>query len=608
MTGEEFEQAFHRCVRASLKEREEILCQLPGGPQEQMRRLLASDSELSTSDGDEFLLNKSLLAAASVSFDCSTIDQGSTNDDSSRETDLEERKAIGPYQILNVIAVHGQGVVYRADHPHLNRQVVIKVSKHQIDDARQNMLLKEGQALASLSHPNLAQVYDLQFDDGRPYLVMEYIEGRNLADRLKVTKLEPEEAVRLTVKVARAVQHAHELGVIHRDLKPANVVIRASDGMPKVIDLGLATTKSAFGEDSLSSSYGGTISYMAPEQALGFLGQLDDEQKGDERIDVFAIGAMLYEMLTGERLYRFESKEEGLRMASAGKFYRTKLDQPGISNSLRQICLKALETEPGNRWRTADELAVALDDAIAPSKVSGRLRQVAFAVLTFAMTGLVAFLLWQSISESRSGAKNETGTSKVTDQNIGPSFFGLEMTGFTHFVHEEGADVPSPLFSNRSVREDDGLRIELRFKEPVYAFLFAINPDGNLQLCFPEEEPYQVQGSPIRSLTYPEDQAEGFAFTDGSGQQTFVIVTSTTPLPSFSAWQNSAGELARLAEQIKGKWLWEDGKADIWRRRGETRGKRKLAGADEVTQLFEYLESIAPEQQVFGLSFPVIER
>ncbi len=145
-----------------------------------------------------------------------------------RDTEVQPQH-IGDYRILNVIAVHGQGIIYRADHAQLNRQVVIKVSKNALSERSRQALIEEGRTLALLSHPNIAQIFDLRIEGGCPCLVMEYIEGRNLADCQTDAPMPSGEAAQLVRTLALAMQHAHGKGIIHRDLKPANVAVRAVD-------------------------------------------------------------------------------------------------------------------------------------------------------------------------------------------------------------------------------------------------------------------------------------------------------------------------------------------------------------------------------------------
>lgn len=528
---------------------------------------------------------------------------------------------IGGYRILNLLAVHGQGAVYRADHPHLNRQVVIKVSKSQLDENNQQAVVDEGRALATLSHPNLAQVYDLQFQDGCPFLVMEYIEGRNLAECLKDNKLPLAESAEMIATLAEAIHHAHEIGVVHRDLKPANVVIRAADKTPKIIDFGLATTRIAYTDDLLNTTFGGTIAYMAPEQAQQLISRYTGaaEPTVDERIDVFALGAILYQLITGRRLYSFENQMEGLRLAAECNFDGSSLDE--IPSEVSKVCRKALAKDPAERWRSASEFADALRASIATTSSTPRLPIAALAMFGGLLLCLAIWFAIDRISLPVADGGNNLTTSTAPNRDSGnpaknsmqaASARQLPAATFTHFMNKSETRISGRLFENGPIREDDDLRIELQFEEPVYCFLFALNPNGAVQLCYPHPDPEtyeesldEVQAEAISDLKYPEIVNEGFAFTDGAGQQAFILVSSKKPLPSFRDWSSSASNLTH-ALQASGHWVFADGTVSPMVKLDETRGvPRKLRGSEPFEKVMNAIQATNQEFEVSGLSFPV---
>lgn len=534
------------------------------------------------------------------------------------EQECPER--IGSYRILNLLAIHGQGMVYRADHPHLNRQVVIKVSKNHLDEMNQRAVLEEGRALAALSHPNLAQVYDLRFQDNCPYLVMEYIEGRNLAERIKDTQLPPEDAADLIATLAEAIQHAHDLGIVHQDLKPANIVIRAVDNTPKIIDFGLASTRTAYDEDdSLSTSYGGTIAYMAPEQAQQLLsGQTI--KTVDERVDVFALGAILYQLITGRRLYSFDNLTDGLQQAAKCEFDATFPDN--VPTDLRDICLKALAREPVERWRSAADLAVAIRELDTPKPHLLRVPVFVAAALGGLLLCFVGWFLFDRFSRpkgeigsvpSAESARSKVESGAPNTNVIQPGSTSL-LPGatFTHVANKNNTGYHARLFENGPVREGDHLRVEFQFQEAVYCFLFAINPNGDTQLCYPypasgtyEESLDEVQVAPVLNLKYPVNKDEGFEFSDGAGQQTFILIRSNQPLPSFREWSASANNLAE-ALKASGYWLYTDGSVRAWGKLDEVRGApTKLRGVAPFEKAMNSIQSVHPACSVSGLSFPV---
>src|SRR2546422_3698027 len=220
---------------------------------------------------------------------------------------------LGPYQILSLLGVGGMGEVYRAQDTRLKRSGAIKVlPAHLSDDMNlRQRFEREARTVSNLSHPDICPLYDIGRQDGVDFLVMEYLEGETLAQRLEKGRLPLKETVQAAVEMASALEEAHRLGIVHRDLKPGNVML-TKVGV-KLLDFGLAKWEERpwLGPDNRSgvetrdlslSAQGviqGTVSYMSPEQAEG--------KKLDARSDIFSFGSVLYEMVTGERAFRGES-------------------------------------------------------------------------------------------------------------------------------------------------------------------------------------------------------------------------------------------------------------------------------------------------------------
>ena len=201
---------------------------------------------------------------------------------------------LGPYELVASIGKGGMGEVWKARDPRLGRDVAIKISAAQFTDRFE----REARAIAALNHPNICTLFDV----GPNYLVMELVEGPTLAGRILQGPIPLEEALGIAKQIADALEAAHEKGIIHRDLKPANIKIRP-DGSVKVLDFGLAKAANEaveYGPDSptmlsIAGMILGTAGYMAPEQARGLA--------VDKRVDIWAFGVVLYEMLTGKRLF-----------------------------------------------------------------------------------------------------------------------------------------------------------------------------------------------------------------------------------------------------------------------------------------------------------------
>jgi serine/threonine protein kinase len=285
-------------------------------------------------------------------------------------------------ELVEVLGSGGMGVVFRARQATLNREVAVKLLRddHRADSEHRERFLQEAVAVARLRHPHLVQVYD--FGEvpaaggtaSRPYLVLEYVSEGSLADLLRGSPQPPAEAARLVETIAEAIHYAHQHGVIHRDLKPANVLLQRAEGQVdertevlhaqrpaaprpltadlcgKVTDFGLA--KLLAGSDlTQSGDVLGTPSYMAPEQAAG---------KGKPitaAVDIYGLGAILYETLTGRPPFVAETAVATLGLVLTDEPVLPRRLQPTVPRDLETICLKCLRKEPGRRYATAQNLA-----------------------------------------------------------------------------------------------------------------------------------------------------------------------------------------------------------------------------------------------------------
>jgi serine/threonine protein kinase len=266
------------------------------------------------------------------------------------------------YEILSELGRGGMGVVYRAQQVGMQRIVALKMllaGAHATmrDQAR---FQREAETIAALVHPGIVQVYEIGVSGGLPYLAMELVEGGNLASHLQTATFKPPEAAELVEHLARAIQVAHERGVIHRDLKPANILLAsaptAADSgarptVPKITDFGLAKWLDHGADLTRPGVVAGTPGYMAPEQAAS-----RPEEVGPAA-DIFALGAIFYELLAGRPAFHgatpLETVEQ-VRMADPVPPSRLKA---GLPRDLETICLKCLEKNPARRYRTAGDLA-----------------------------------------------------------------------------------------------------------------------------------------------------------------------------------------------------------------------------------------------------------
>jgi hypothetical protein len=264
------------------------------------------------------------------------------------------RPAVPGYEVLGVLGQGGMGVVYQARHIALHRVVALKMilrGDHEGPEQRQRFRT-EAEAVARLQHPNVVQIHEVGEHDGLPFFSLEFCPGGNLERKLGGTPLPPREAARLVQALARAMQAAHERGIVHRDLKPANVLL-AADGAPKVTDFGLAKKLDDVGQTQPGTIVG-TPSYMAPEQAGG------RTQEVGPAADVYALGAILYECLTGRPPFKGATGLDTVLQVLSDDPVPPRQLQPTVPRDLETVCLKCLHKEPVRRYGTARELAEEL--------------------------------------------------------------------------------------------------------------------------------------------------------------------------------------------------------------------------------------------------------
>jgi eukaryotic-like serine/threonine-protein kinase len=278
-----------------------------------------------------------------------------------------ELPAVAGYKILGVLGQGGMGVVYQAEQKGLKRLVALKMilaGPHARPEERARFRI-EAEAVARLQHPNIAQIYEVNESEGRPYLSLEFVEGGSLAQRMRSAPPTPQEAARLIETLARAVQHAHERRIIHRDLKPGNVLLTAA-GVPKIVDFGLAKHLDGDGQHTTSGAILGTPSYMAPEQASG-------KKRGvGPAADIYALGAILFEMVTGQPPFRGETPLDTVFQVTTTDPPAPTSLKPTCPRDLETIILKCLEKDPRRRYGSAAALADDLHRFLASEPIQAQ--------------------------------------------------------------------------------------------------------------------------------------------------------------------------------------------------------------------------------------------
>ena len=266
------------------------------------------------------------------------------------------------YQLLHTIGVGGMAVVYRAQDLMLERPVAIKILREDFskDENFRQRFHQEAKAAANLSHPNIVTVHDFGLDAGRLFLVMEWMPGTDLKSLLRHrNSFSVDEALRLMVQVCAGVGYAHRAGLVHCDLKPHNILV-SPDQRVKVTDFGIARALSTIHPDEQSDVVWGSPQYFSPEQAGG--------SAPSPASDVYSLGVILFEMLTGQLPFNAASSTELARLHREAAPPNPRQINPAISPALEQILVKVLSKEPANRYRTADQLGRVLMTLLPPGE------------------------------------------------------------------------------------------------------------------------------------------------------------------------------------------------------------------------------------------------
>lgn len=343
------------------------------------------------------------------------------------------------YEILEEIGRGGMGVVYKARQVSLGRLVALKMilAGAQAGPDELARFRAEAEAVARLQHPNIVQIYEVGEQDGKPFLALEFVVGGSLEEKLAGAPQPGRPSAQLLETLARAVHVAHEQGIVHRDLKPANVLL-SRDGTPKITDFGLAKRLNVEATGpTLSGDIVGTPSYMAPEQALGRPGGIGPA------VDVYALGAILYEMVTGRPPFDGTSAWDTIALVLGTDPVSPARLQPSVPRDLETVCLKCLEKEPGKRYVSANDLADDLHRFLNGEPIRARpvgtwergvkwgKRRPAIAAL-LALTVLVASVgllgvLWQwrqavvARGDAEDSARAEIEARRKTDEALAES-------------------------------------------------------------------------------------------------------------------------------------------------------------------------------------------
>jgi Tol biopolymer transport system component len=331
---------------------------------------------------------------------------------------------VGPYEIVDLLGAGGMGEVYRAHDRKLDRDVALKVLPDDLAAARDRLerFEREARAVASLSHPNILAIFDYGSADGRTYSVTELLEGATLRAELRNGALPPRRATDYAIQIASGLAAAHDKGIVHRDLKPENIFI-THDGRAKILDFGLARTTerpaSGHSADEVVTEaltepgiVMGTIGYMAPEQITG--------ERLDGRADIFALGIVLHEMLAGTPPFTRGSPAKTLSAILSEDPPDVRAASPAVSPGLDRIVRRCLEKNRDHRFRSAQDVAFAIDASSSPSdgqRAAPPQRRRWFAAAAAGLGGLLALVAFGAYYERRMPAAVPVSFSQLNYRN-----------------------------------------------------------------------------------------------------------------------------------------------------------------------------------------------
>jgi hypothetical protein len=501
----------------------------------------------------------------------------------------------GKYRVVRPLGHGGQAATRLAFDPDLQRHVVLKVFHQAHTPQEQEVVLREGRALARVRSPYVAQCLAAERQDGVPYLVVEYVAGPSLAERHRERPLTPDQAAELVRQLAEGLAAVHASGLLHRDLKPANVLV-GEGGRPRLIDFGLAVPVAS---DELAR-VSGTLAYMPPEQARG------EVERIDPRSDVYGLGAVLYELLTGRPPHQGKTQDKLWRAACRGDVVPPRQVNPHVPAALERLCVKALAADPADRYASAAALADGLRRYLARPR---RLALAAGTVAALLVLGVVAGLIvaatrrtspdvagtpstgssaslplkrWVDVrvwdgAEARNERVLAAGATSALGMLVEPP--GPRALGGLAPLLAMRVERPNParrgLYLHQldamPLRVCDQIQVEAELNPRMFAYVVWINSAGKALPIYPwrnfqwDQRPAEEQ--PVGRLKLPEGAAEdGWEMDEGApGMETLVLLVRSSKLsPKEETALRTA--LAEIGPQPL-----QDGKTDaaVWFENGE---------------------------------------